>query len=131
MERATSSLGAFFVVTGGFYFDVVYFFAGLFEVGILVLFFLWLRFLMLHYKRYANVGSSVVGICICGGVPVVMLLLGLILRSIGSSITSMTTVMVFVWLNFLLTSGLVLTAWAFVLFGCIGLRSFLADQRVK
>jgi predicted Zn finger-like uncharacterized protein len=128
-NRGTSCLPAFSDVT--VYFDAVFFFAGLFEVGTLVLFFLWFRFLKLHYKRYAEVGQSIVGICIAGGAPVVLLLLGLIIRSIASGGLSMTTAQVLMWITFIITNGLVVAVWVFVMLGCIGLGSFLADQRVK
>jgi predicted Zn finger-like uncharacterized protein len=114
------------------FFDALHFIAGLFEVATLVLMYLWVRALMLYYKKGASAGQCIAGICITGGVPVFILLLSLINRSIlYDSKPSLTTIRVMVWSSFLVSYLAVIAVWVFALITTLGVGSFLEDQKPK
>jgi len=114
-------------------FEPLPFFTALFEVATLVLLYLWLRALMLHYKRGADVAQSIVGICISGGAPVLLLIMSLIFYSIEKSggISSLTTVRVMFWISFSITYAAILAVWVFVLLFTLTVNSFLEYQKPK
>lgn len=114
------------------YFDALYFIAGLFEVAALVLMYLWLRALILYYKKGASAAQCIVGLCVTGGVPVLILLLSLITRSVlYESNPSPTTIRVMVWTSLLFSYLAVIAVWVFALITTLGVSSFLEDQKPK
>jgi predicted Zn finger-like uncharacterized protein len=131
-NRAASALPVFSELgLGGF--DPLPFFTALFEVATLVLLFLWLRALMLHYKRGASVVQSIIGICISGGAPLLLLIMSLVYYSIGMSggMLSPTTVQVMSWISFTINFAAMLTVWGFVLLFTLTVNSFLEYQKPK
>jgi hypothetical protein len=115
------------------YFDPVHFFAGLFEMAKLVLFYLWTWFLMAYYKRSTGPAPAIVGISLSGGAAVFLLLIGVVLKAITSSTGGMsqTAGQIMMWVFFFLNTGAIVACYVYLLLHNLNLKTFLDYQKPK
>ncbi len=104
--------------------DVLAFFAGLFELGSLVVLCLWFRAVKLNYQKRVAFSQFLLPICFAGGAPFFLMLLNLILFSAAPG-------MAVFWVSQILTGLLMIAVYVFYMLLTLNVWTFVKEQRVK